>query len=69
MPAMIMPARFTPSCSSEAPTSVQWASGTATAMFPAAGTVVTEMKTPTSEDDFPAVSDRIPATPLSCSWG
>ena len=34
-------------------------------MVATAGTVVIEMKTPTSAEDFDVVSDRIPAHPAS----
>src|SRR5690348_7000164 len=65
VPAITMPVMLTASWATEPVTSSHRPSPTATAAYPAAGTVVTEMKTPTSADDLPAVTDRTPAAPAS----
>ncbi len=60
-----MPTRFTSSCARDERDRCHSPSTVATATNAAAGTVVTEMKTPTKALDFAEVRDRIPAAPAS----
>ena len=64
-PASTSPARLSASCSSEPRTSAGDQTARPSARLPSAGTVVTEMKTPTRAEAFPAVSEMTPATPAS----
>ena len=60
-----MPRMFTPSCRAALLTSDQTPAPMHSAIVPTAGTVVTEMKTPTRGPDFEVVRERTPATPAS----
>src|SRR3712207_492504 len=64
-PATVMPVRLSSSCAPDP--RICWESQTDIdrARSPAAGTVVTEMKTPTSAFERPAVWDSTPAQPAS----
>ena len=62
---MTMAQRLMTSCSAEPAASRHTPYAAATATFAAAGTVVTEISTPTSEPDFRAVIESMPATPAS----
>ena len=64
-PAAVMPIMFTASCPAEARATSQSRVVAATTDIPAAGTVVTEMKTPTSAAYFEVTSDSMPAAPAS----
>ena len=61
----MMPTRLTASCAADLAATSQSPSMAATTAKPAAGTVVTEMKTPTSAADFDDTSDSMPAAPAS----
>ena len=60
-----MPTRLTASCAADFAATSQSPRIAATTANPAAGTVVTEMNTPTSAADFDDTSDSIPAAPAS----
>ena len=60
-PAAAMPMMLSASCGSAAPDLVQRPNASPSATLPAAGTVVTEMKTPGQAADLAEVSDRTPA--------
>jgi hypothetical protein len=62
---MTTPTRFTTSCSSDCAAHPYCPWTNATEAKPAAGTVITEMNTPTSAADFADVSDSIPPAPAS----
>ena len=62
-PASAMPTMLTPSCSALPRTSVICPNARPSATLPAAGTVVTEMKTPASPPTRADVSDSTPAAP------
>ena len=62
---MTRPDRLSASCSREPVASDHVVVARASDNVPTAGTVVTEMKTPTSVDDFDVVSETMPATPAS----
>ena len=65
VPATVMPTRFIPSWASDSQVSRQLPSTPATAAFPAAGIVVTEMKTPTRVAALFEANDNIPAVPAT----
>ncbi len=60
-----MPIMLTASCPADARATSQSPVVVATTDIPAAGTVVTEMKTPISAADFDVTSDSMPAAPAS----
>src|SRR5690242_2375470 len=62
-PATTIPTRLTASCAADWPATAQSPTVAATTANPAAGTVVTEMNTPTSAADFADTSDSMPAAP------
>jgi hypothetical protein len=64
-----MPSTLTPSCSADRPASAQSPKATPRAKAAVAGTVVTEMKTPTRLLDFADVSASIPAAPATNATG
>ena len=65
MPATTIPTRLIPSWVADSRAPCQLPTAKLSATVPAAGTVVTEMNTPTRVDDFAAVSDSTPAVPAS----
>src|SRR6476659_3449225 len=64
-PATVMPTRLTPSCAADWAAIAQSPTVAATTANPAAGTVVTEMNTPTSAADFDDTNDSMPAAPAN----
>ena len=60
---MAMPTMLTPSCSALPRTSASCPNARPSAMLPAAGTVVTEMKAPASAPTRADVSESTPAEP------
>ena len=60
-----MPTRLLPSCPAESTAIRHDPTVAATTANPAAGTVVTEMKTPTRAADFDDTSANMPAAPAS----
>src|SRR4051812_45853006 len=65
MPATTMPTRFTTNCSADFAATSHWPTVAATTANPAAVTVYTEMKTPTSPADLDETSESMPAAPAS----
>ena len=64
-PASTIPARLIASWAADSAAISQSPTVAATTANPAAGTVVTEMKTPTSAADFADTNDSIPAAPAN----
>src|SRR4051812_26084548 len=64
-PASTIPTRLTASCAADWAATAQSPTVAATTAKPAAGTVVTEMKTPTSAADFAETNDNMPAAPAN----
>ncbi len=62
---MIIPARFIPSCAADPVISAVSKTARPRARFPAAGTVVTEMKTPTMALVLSVARASTPAVPAS----
>lgn len=62
-PATTTPPRLSASCHTDSAASCQAVQETASAALAAAGTVVTEIATPTSAPDLAEVSESVPATP------
>lgn len=65
MAAITIPVRLTPSWSADIAATRHSPRVAATAVKPAAGTVVTEMNTPTSAADFAETRASMPAAPAS----
>ena len=65
VPASTIPARLMASWAADSAAISQSPTVAATTANPAAGTVVTEMKTPTSAADFADTNDSIPAAPAN----